>query len=182
MNEVIYFMLSAGILVVLLIFLLNFGSKGEILKILRVIGSRGKNIYVRIQSATDKYGAIGKYKESFLTYKTRDGVAKSIIAPRKLTYLYAGVWCVDVDEAGDRVMNPESYEVVQGHDTSKVDSLIQRILMAPRLDDSKIMIILIMLVVVLLAVGFGMFTLYNELQVIKVLITAATSVQTTGVL
>jgi len=177
--------------------LLNFWTRGFMNSFMRVRGMRDKGQLVMVNSLSDVYFRSGKLDGEWLLYKDRNKNNKRLrvsgCVPRRIFGF--PVW--EVDEEKNAVMTGKiksffgktkevttsepnllvrSFEVVSGHDAVKTDNFFKRILMAPKVQDAKEIIIIVLLVAVVCIAGYAAYNTTSILAIVK-----ATTVIKTGV-
>jgi len=171
-----YMIIGVGTIVIT-IFLFNFLTRGFFLKYLSAKASRGKKVLIRIYNGGETYFQTGKISSNVLEVKYRDGSEGSIEVAKK-SYRCLGIMCVDLDEEGN-VFVPNSNQLC-AFDPVKYNHLLDRAINAPSVVDEKItrQMILGAIIVIGIAIGFGLFVVYSKSDVI---IAAIKTLQSTGV-
>lgn len=146
-----------GVFVITLV-AINWLLGGLFKPYIRVRGSRGKLVLVKVKNIVADYFVTGKIEERFLLFKDRKKEWRRIVIPAEERSIYRSmaVSCVDVDDEKNAVIT-YSNKLVAGFDAVKYNDMYTRALCKPNLVDNKTLIIIILLVVViigLVAVGF----------------------------
>ena len=169
MNDFVYFVISYALIIIMGFFFINFLSNGFFGTFLRVKASRGKKVLVEVHSVTDVYYRAGKFDESILIYKTREGRKKSLSVSQEKVIRKIGVFCIITDEITDNVIDYE-FNAHKGGDTVTYDHLLRRVIMAPQIENmrEKIMFgLLILLLVVAVFSGFIIFDMANKVTLLS---------------
>jgi hypothetical protein len=118
---------------------------------MKVRGSRGKLVLVKVKNMLSDYYVTGKIEERTLTFKDRKKESRLIILPKDKPSIYRsmGISCIDIDDEKNAVVL-YSNALVAGFDAVKYKDLYTRALYKPSLVDTKQMIIIILLVLVLI--------------------------------
>lgn len=155
-------------------FVMNFATMGLPLKVLNVRAGMGKKVVVFVRSLTGVYYKTGTFDGTDLVWRAR-GDKRS--QKRRLDikdgapiFRSWGVQCVYVDEVKNAFLNP-AFDGVQGHDAIKTDQLITRALTAPKIQDKKELVIIILLVIVLLGVIYAAYQSHATAELVKTLAT-----------
>lgn len=156
--------------IALLIFVVNFLTKGFLIQYLIVKASQGRKILMRVHSATDIYFVIGKWEDGFLKFKNRAKEKKSVaisdVTMKVAIQSTLGVFLVEIDESGDKIINTDwdvvKFEVPAG----VVDNLIYRIKNRPQPKSKQELIIMVLCFIILLAVAFCLFKIFALEQII----------------
>jgi hypothetical protein len=158
-NQLLTYITSYLLVFLLGFFLLNFLTRGFILKFILVKASKGKKVLVAVYSRSHIYHKTGKFEEGTLIYKDLAKKTKRIPnVPKDSVYIFMGVSCVDVDDEKNATIDRINFKAIEGYDAVKVDSLITRALMLPHIEDKKeFIIILVLLILILFGVGAGVF-------------------------
>lgn len=145
-------------------FLLNFLTKGFVSVYLKVKGSRGKKVLVRVLGINGYYYRVGwfKHDQKFLHYKsrTKDSTGNAVnqfIVEREDLVNELGVSCVTYDETRNLVMTPNG-EIVEGHKTGHIDDIIVRAIQFAKREDKLLILIIILIILVLFVAGYGAYT------------------------
>lgn len=135
---------------------INWLSQGFLTKFVRVRASRGKLVLLKVVSSTDIYFRTGKISEKSLRYKARNQKEEKLVpVPDNILYNSMGVWCLDIEEDSNAVINKKG-EKIESYDAEKYEQLFIRALYKPALMDRNEKIILIMLAVAIL----GLFIVF----------------------
>jgi len=127
--------------------LINFLSAGFLTRFIKVRGSRGKLVLVKVRGVTDHYFRTGKVTEKTLIYKARDQKELKRIAVPDQSVFYRAlmVWNIDVDEESNEIISPKTGDPQNSYDAEKYDQLITRALYKPALMDKNEKILLLMI-------------------------------------
>jgi len=134
----------------------------------------------RVVGIDEAYFVASKIDGEMLIYKNRAKTRKRVRLIREAIYRSMGCDVIDVDDEKDSVFLP-SGEGVQGFDGAKTDSLITRALMAPKIEDNKAKIMLILIVVVGLIAAGSLYFAYMNQSKLLLLESAVRALKTTGV-
>lgn len=167
-NEILVQMISY-----LVVLLITFGGisvllKGFFFNYMRVRGSLGKKVLVKIRSVNRDYYAQGWIEENNLVYETKLGkekVKKILMIPEGKNPFYRSLnvnW-VDVDEEKNAICFTD-YTTVSGFDSVKYSHLLERALKKPVLTSSQDKIIIICL---LGLIAIGCLSLYFNYSILK---------------
>lgn len=162
-TEMLYYMGSYIGLVGILIFVLNFLTKGLIVKFLRVKGSRGKKQLVKIRSATDTYFSMGEIKKGAFHFKTRSNDARLITNYEGKFYPFMSVFCIDTTEDGNVIefVQDTAIQTKNSIDSAMADNMLNTAINAPQIADNLEKLKIGLLVVILVGVVILGFTLFN---------------------
>jgi hypothetical protein len=151
------------------VFLLNFFQQGFFIKYFKVKSSRGKKLLVQVETMTDRYLTVGYITEGFLIYKKRHSKENGrIVVPHGSVYKALGIHWINVDEIKNAVQLAD-YSSVSGFDAEKIENLYIRAIQRPSATNKKIQVIMILLIIILVAViGFG-FLNFKIFQIVKAL-------------
>jgi hypothetical protein len=144
---------------ILTIFAINWILGGLFKPYMKVRGSRGKLVLVKVKNILGDYYIPGRVEERFLIFKDRKKEPRRIALPERVSGIYRamGVSCIDVDDDKNAIII-YSNELVAGFDAVKYSDLYTRALYKPSLTDNKTMIIIVLLIVILLGI-FGLIAL-----------------------
>ena len=148
MNPVFVQTIYYGITMLLSFIFLELLMQGFPHKFLRVFASLGKLSFIKIRNTTYDGLAIGKEEDGFLTFKYNKQDHRLPI-PNDKPIFYRFLFCqwIDVDGAKWAICKCD-YTPVSSSDPVKTQNFLKRILMAPQLDDNKMKIVLIGLIIV----------------------------------
>ena len=117
-------------------------------KFLRVFGSLGRLSFVKIRNTTYDGLAIGKEEDGFLVFKYNKKDHRLPI-PNNIHIFYRFLFCQWVDVDGEKwAISKCDYFPVSGSDPVKTQNFLKRILMQPELDDNKIKMVLVAIIIV----------------------------------
>jgi hypothetical protein len=155
---------------VLCFLVVAFLLRGFFIPYLRVKGSRGKDILVKVKEPLGNYYRVGKVNESMLLYKDRAKNEKRISLDSKGIYRSIGVTCVDVDPLTNAVVDQqELWTGVPGFDADRFNSLYLRALYRPSILDQKTQAMLIIIIIIGVLMLVSLFMSYQNFRAIKVL-------------
>jgi hypothetical protein len=149
---------------------------------MRVKGSRGSKVLVRVLTLNDDYFCVGRINEGFLVFRDRLKETRRITIAEGGIYRSYGVSNVDIDDSKNTYFNRRDWSQVNGFDAKKYDALYQRCLMRPGKNDLLIIVILIVVICILFAVLYDTYALYIITQKVAQLGTIAPQTITPGVL
>lgn len=160
MNPILTYVISYLIVFFLAIGIISFLLRGLFWRYMRVRGSRGRLILVRIMHSVHPYYRIGKLEEQWLVYKDVGKVQKRLTLTKSNVYNHLGCNWVDVDPVKNAIVDySEAFKAVSGFDADAMNSLYLRALFRPSLLDPITKIILIVVIVgaiiALVNVGLG---------------------------
>lgn len=146
MNEVLiqtgYFVLSYAGLIILIVGVLNFFTKGFILAYLRVKPSKGKKFLIFAKSRTDLYVAVGLQKADGIQYTSNTGDTQTYPeVASELFFSAFGVWCLYIDEPKRKIL-AWSDGTKGDIDPNETDKMLQKSIDLPRLASYKENIVL----------------------------------------
>lgn len=157
----------------ILFFIANWLTKGLVMSLLRVKGSRGRFILSRVYGFTDVYFRVCEVVDNQIVIKFRSHKDKARIRfESESLYNFIGVRCVDLHEAKASVIDQVDVKAIDGHDPYVTESLIKRALMKPPMRDNKLQVIIVLLILtmvfVMVATGVSIkiLTVVNKLGVI----------------
>lgn len=164
MNPFLTQTLAYVVVFVLLFVIFNFLTRGFLLNYLKVKGSRGKKIFVKIRAPIEDYTVLGVPSEGTVKFKDRSGSEKRVCLPKEAIIRYLGVYWIEVDEESGSVATKD-FSIVPGFDPAKIENLIVRALTRPPLSQKKDIIIYlgIGLVVILLIIVLFQINSLKEL-------------------
>lgn len=149
----------------------------------KVRRGRGKYVMVKVKDLIRPYYKAGKIEDGeWLVFKDNKKEVKRILIPVKsCVYTELGIQWVEVDPIKNALVDyGEMFKAVEGHDASKVDSLLTRALYKPSIVDQKLKVILIIVCIVLVAcilnavitfqLGKKIDTIMAETHIIKLLV------------
>jgi hypothetical protein len=168
--QTLYFMGSYAGLVSMLLFALNWITKGFIVKYLKVRASKGSKVLATIVSPTDNYYAIGAYADGAFKYTTRSGTGKTCTDVKTDDiFSVMSVFGININETDDTVIRRNG-DVRAAISASSADDYYDRIIKAKELTnnlDKFIVGVLIIAVIGIVIIGFMMAGLSAELVAIK---------------
>lgn len=136
--------------------------KGFIGAFMKVKGSRGGKVLVKIRSIMYEYYRPGTIEEGFLVYRDRNKNNKRISIPsNSCIYRSLGVNCVDVSEELNCIVDI-NYNAVEGFDADRYNSLYLRALYRPTILDQKQQIILFLLIAIIILIIISVFMNYQN--------------------
>jgi hypothetical protein len=153
---------------VLAIIIINWLLGGLFKPYIRVRGSRGRFVLVKVKNIVSDYYRVGQVDEKFLVFKDRKKQERRLALPIGAIYRSLNVSIIDVDDEKNTVINYNSDHVI-GFDANKFSSLYERALMKPALVNRMDIIIIVLLVVVLVAVGVSIYYSYQNQELLKTL-------------
>ena len=175
MNPLLVQILAYAVVIALGFFSVSFILKGFFLKYLRVRGSMGSKVMVKVRNQLRDWYVVGWVEEEFLCYNVKgesffDKVKVRIVLPKneKVFYKSLGILFIDVDEE-KKAICCTNYEPITGYDAVKFDALIKRALYRPSIGNQIEKVILILCIVILLAaiiIGFIVYKDYKLTQTI----------------
>jgi len=166
MEAVFYWIMSACIVVFVPFFFASWLTKGMLLKLMRVFGSRGQSLLVEVLHPIQNYYVVGEIKEGRLVVKDRSSKSnkeakqKSIDVSTNDVFRSFGVNCLRYDETGNRIVKPD-FSVVSGFDAIKQENLLLRALYDPKTGKQEQYQVFILLGVIL-AILIGAYVAYNQ--------------------
>lgn len=165
---------------ILTILAINWILNGLFKPYMRVRGSRGKLILVKVKNMVNDYYVTGKVDERVLYFKDKKKESRMIVLPSNgATGIYRsmGVSCIDIDDEKNAIIIYNN-ELVTGYDAVKFSDLNDRCLMKPSLVDNKILIIVVLLVLVLIGeIILGVFLYKNYQSIQQLTMVASKSVE-----
>lgn len=155
---------------VLTIIAINWLLGGLFKPYIRVRGSRGKLVLVKVKNIVSDYFVVGSINEKILNFVDRKKQNREIsITGKEAIYRSMAVSCIDIDDEKNAVIMYNS-QYVTGFDAVKFSDLHERALMKPSLIDNKQIIMIILLVVVLLGVIILGAMMFQQGKIIKGLV------------
>lgn len=157
---------ASAILALIIIATLQRGFLGPWL---RVKGSRGKKVLVRVVTLTDDYFKVGRVDEGMLFFRDRTKENRMVTLPKGSIYDSYGVKCVDLDDERNTVFNRETWQVVNGYDAKQIDAIFQRILLRPGKNNKYFIVIIVLVAVVALLclanayMSYKIYTMVSQL-------------------
>lgn len=172
-----YFIISGLIILCIPILVIAWFQAGFFWKFVRVKGSRGALILIKVRTVNRDYFRAGKIADGFLIYKglTKEVKRIKLDEEKDPTYSAYGVRCIDVDDEKNCVFLRDG-KGVSLHDAAKVDSLLTRALMRPTLGDNKMVILIILVCVIALLVLASMAMNYSMLSKTQSMISALNNI------
>lgn len=184
MNAVLSTMLIYLGMIVFGAFVMNFATLGLPLKVLNVRAGMGRKVIVFVHSLTGVYYRTGFFDGTELVVRCRGDKRSERrridIKNGAPIFRSWGVQCVEIDESTNAFISKD-FSAVQGHDAIKVDHIIKRALLAPKIADKKELVIIILLVIVILGVLYSAYQSHAAVAILKGLsqtvgtVTAATA-------
>jgi hypothetical protein len=178
MNEVmkafIQYMVAYGGLTALIFFVINFLQKGYLFTFLSVKASQGKKILARVHSPIDIYYRSAKWEDGFLKFKNRGKEEKAIelqetIFKRLMSHT-AGVGVVDIDEAGNKIVDI-NFDVVKFNvDSGRLNTTLIRIKNRPVPKSKQETTIIVIVGIILL---IALFTILKVISIEKAIMSLA---------
>jgi len=171
-SNVLMIMFSYVIIVGLTFAVINFLSKGLVLKLIRVRLSRGKLTLVEVRDVKDVYYSIGKEDEhSFLFKKRNSTEIRPTSLKQKHFRRFLGCDYLVYDIPSDKVitLEGEREEVTNRNDN---DSMLKRCLMVAGLKENKEKVIIVAAIILVVVVAVALYYMFGEIQQIKQLIAA----------
>lgn len=172
MDDLIYFVISYALIIIIGWLLINFLSNGFLNIFMKVKASRGSKLLVKVRSKTQHYFVSGVIEGEFLVFHDRESKSMKNKTPKRLVvnvndfYRAFNLICIDVDEAKGIIIKPDGNEV-EGFDPIKWNNILTRALTKPSLDQDELMelqkkltIVAIILTIVCLA-GIGYLVVLN---------------------
>lgn len=161
-KELLYIIGSYLVVFIIPFFLVALYQGGFFGPYVRVKGSRGKLVLVKVRTMVSHYYRVGRIVEGALKYRDRNKNDHHITLIEGCVYRMLGVSCIDVDEEKSTVYNHALAREVPGHDTVKVDQHIKRALQKPSMTNQNwTIILLIVILVALIGVGILMYQNYK---------------------
>lgn len=140
-------------LFVLFAIILNFVTKGFVVKFLRAKASRGKLILLEVVTQTDNYFTLGHFEDNCLCYETRGGKKKRLTKVSRLNVeSIMGVFRIKLDEQSDFAYlgGGDVPPADMLPDAEATDNVINRVMLAAGMNDPRLLWILICVVLILL--------------------------------
>lgn len=164
-----YFVISGFFLLLLpVVFIGSWWLKGFFWKYTSVKASQGKYLLVKIRSKLRDYYSKGFVIDGTLRFNDSKGNNRTVVLPNDRPFIYRvfGVYCVDVDEEKNCIYALDGSGVA-GFDAEKFDDVIVKALAKEPLLDTKIIILIVLVCVVLLllfaVIGFE-YKIYSVLK------------------
>jgi hypothetical protein len=170
MDDLIYFVISYIIVLLVGFLLIQFLSNGFFTTFLKVKASRGKKVLIKVNTISDTYYTSGFINEGFLKYKKRRTKDFALIKiPNKdCIYRAIGVNCIDIDDENNAVLKSD-LTAVSGFDAVKMDNLLVRALMKPKLkskQDAIITLAIIIGAIALCYLAYQTFSMQDKINLI----------------
>jgi hypothetical protein len=181
-NDFLYIVGGYLVSALLAIAIIAWLQRGFLWPWLRVKGSRGAKVLVRVLTLNDDYFCVGRVDEGFLVFRDRLKETRRITVTDGGIYRSYGVANVDIDDARNTHFDRREWKQVNGFDAKKYDALYQRCLMRPGKNDLIIIVILIVVICVLFAVLYDTYAIYTLTKKVAVLGQIAPQTITPGVL
>lgn len=178
MNETQVILYAIGAAVLLSTALLNHITDNWLLKLIGVKISKGKKSLVGIIGETHTYYTIAKLADGMIKFRDATGEERRVAVDRSQVFRSWSVNVFYVDEKDNKVLKPD-FTTASGFDSVRYNNLIKRALMLPRLDDKKILFILIgvgLIILGLIYVGYKVNNIEAGLQAINTLQATTTTV------
>jgi hypothetical protein len=161
---------GAGLFIIFLVmFLLNFMSKGYLFKLIKVKGSRGKKQLVLLKTPLEYYPTIGWMEGKLFCWKDRESkmfdkkLAKNVAAQENMFFRLFNMDVVLIDEATNQIIMPNA-EIVGGFDSIIHENRVMRALNKPTEDDKKMLLLIIILIIVIISLFTLFFLTYKVIQ------------------
>lgn len=163
MNEIItqtlYFIGSYIGLVVVLLWGLNWLSKGWLLTFIKVKSSKGKLILTIVHSVTDIYFKFGSFDGAAFKFKDREGkerIIADVANNDNVVFQTMGVYALNYDIVKDKLLT-KTLQSQNEIDSSVTDALINRAIQAPQITDKKELIIILLTAMCLVGIVVACF-------------------------
>lgn len=155
---------SFAMMMIALIFALNWLMRGMLICFIRVRASRGKKTMTKIHGVNEIYYKLGQFSGSSYSYKNRDG-DQCLYAkiPHDAVFNTMGIQMIEIDEVNNCVWDRKG-AIIQGNDPVAVDGLIKRALESPEKKDKLIKIVLFLIVILFLISIAGLIINVSVLQ------------------
>lgn len=167
MMEALYYEIAIVGLVLFVPFIFaNWLTKGMLIKLMKVVASRGTKLLVEVIHPIQNYYTIGEVKEGALFCKdkatklSREVKQKRINVNPDDVFRSWGVNCLRYDETGNRIVKP-NFNTVTGFDAIKQENLLIRALYDPKTSLQQRYQLFILIGVGLLIL-MGGFLVYNQ--------------------
>lgn len=146
--------LSFALMMIALLFALNWLMRGMLFSFMKVRASRGKKTMVDVHGVNEVYYRVGEFNGTRFEYKNRKGeLCTYANIPAVAVHNTMGIQKVEIDEVNSCLWTREG-AIIQGNDPVAVDNLIKRAIESPEVR-STIYKVLIALVVLLLLISIG---------------------------
>jgi len=149
MNPFIAYLLSYCAVILIGFALIQYLSNGFLFTFMRVKGSRGKLLLVIVKGKIQHYCVTGKVIGGDLIYrdaaakKAGRKVEKSLTLPDGVVFRIFNVNAVMVDEEKNCILRPGMHDV-PGFDPIKWGNYLKRALLAPKIKDDSILLVLVL--------------------------------------
>lgn len=156
--------IAYAIIIFGIVFLMNFLTKGFVLKYLKVKASRGTKQLIRLHRTTGIQYFVGKTEDGEVSFNTNRKTKKHYKVSKYNVHREMGVDVFEIDEEMSTVKT-QNWRVSNGHNTDHFDGLLVRALEKPNLvDKTKEMILFIMNIAQCIMLAAALFLLYNISQ------------------
>lgn len=156
--ELLYFVASYLGITIAIFIGLQWLTKGYIGTYLKVKMSKGKKILGTMRSMTGVYYVTGKFEGSDFYYVGRDKKSRTVVGVSSNdVYPIMGVFGIEIDEVANKVIDRKENSASEMSYIA-VDNLVREVAEAPRLDNRREKIILILLI------GIAFVVLYVAYQ------------------
>jgi hypothetical protein len=167
MNALLIQIFAYFVVFVLSVLFFNFLSGGFLLKFIRAKASMGKLILVEIDGVNNVYYSLGKLSSNELRFKSVGGKRKTLLIDRGDIYRKLNVSCITVDEVTSAVRKVD-YSVAEHFDAEAYDDLLCKAIAKPKLNNSKEVIILVAVALVILVCLYNAYSIHGLRELITV--------------
>lgn len=175
------------ILIITVVVMMNFLSKGYLFKLIKIKGSRGKKQLVLLKTPLEYYPTVGWMQGKLFCWKDRESkmfdkkLVKNVEAQEGMFFRLFNVDCVLIDEATNNIIMPNQ-SIEGGFDSILYENRVMRALNKPTEDDKKVLLLIIILVVVILSLLILFFIGYKSTQIHSLLLNGARVVSNASVI
>jgi hypothetical protein len=180
MNPVFTQTIYYGIVMLISFVFIELLMQGFPHKFLRVFASLGRLSFIKVRNTTYDGLAIGREEDGFMTFKYNKQEHRLPI-PNNIRVFYRFLFCQWVDVDGEKwAISKCDYFPVSSNDPIKTQNFFKRVLMAPKLDDNKMKMVLIGMVIVGIVALAGLIFNFVLMQKLDLVLTTTRQILTQG--
>lgn len=158
--------MSYGIVLLMAVLGMAWLFRGFFWQYLFVRRSGGRKVLVKLRGLARDYFRVGVVEEGFIVFKGTDGKRRVAVPDQSYFYRSLSVNWIDVDDQKSVVVRPD-YQAYAGYDAEKTESLNVRCLYKPQIVNSKEILIVVLIALVIIMVGISIYMGYKNAQGIE---------------
>jgi len=170
MNEVIlqtiYFIMSYLGIIFFFFFSINWLSKGWLMTFIKAKASKGKKLIVICHGITGTYYQIGTIDKGALKFKDSDKQGQTFTSVKREDIIQTmGVQGIEIDITNKNII--QRGQARAGCDPIDTDNFINRIIMAPSVNDNFKQYILIAIIIIILLLIVNVYFGFSTLDILE---------------